>query len=77
MQFLRHDLRRQSCILSDEAAALDAVEGVAPRGALLNAVCVHPRAAHAEQGLVLEIAPNLRRDISSRALVISSSNNNI
>ena len=45
--------------LRDEAAALDAVEGVAPGGALLHAVGVHPRAAHPEQRLVLEVASQL------------------
>ena len=52
-------IRALAISLCDEAAALDAVEGVAPGGALLHAVGVHPRAAHPEQRLVLKVAPKL------------------
>ena len=59
-------LSDHSGIVGDETAALDAVEGIAPGGAFLDAVGVHTGAADAEQRLVLKVAPKLRRDIVNR-----------
>ena len=41
------------------------MEGLAPAGAVLHAVGVHAGAADAEQGLVLEVAPQLRNEINT------------
>ena len=41
------------------------MEGLAPAGAVLHAVGVHAGAADAEQGLVLEVAPQLRTEINT------------
>ena len=39
------------------------MEGLAPAGAVLHAIGVPAGAADAEQGLVLEVAPQLRNEI--------------
>ena len=41
------------------------MEGLALAGAVLHAVGVHAGAADAEQGLVLEVAPQLRNEINT------------